>query len=102
MPDPINSSEATAIQAAYEAQVQTLFKSLITNLGDQHQTDQQCVDKFTGGLNIAKRARQLALNVVVSAVPKRMLRHKAGVGDSNGASSSPRMLRVPRARLACT
>jgi hypothetical protein len=74
MPNSSNSSETTAIQAAYEGQVQTLFKSLITNLGDQpisHQTDQQCVDKFTAGLNIARRARQLALNVVVSAVPKR-------------------------------
>ena len=43
MPNSTNSSETTAIQAAYEGQVQTLFKSLITNLGDQpisHQTDQ--------------------------------------------------------------
>ena len=74
MPNPSNSPEATAIEAAYQAQVQTLFKSLITNLGDQpisHQSDQQTVDKFTAGLNIAKRAKQLALNVVAPALPKR-------------------------------
>jgi hypothetical protein len=74
MPNPVNSPEATAIQAAYEAQVQTLFKALITNLGDEpvsHQTDQQSVDRFRAGLNIAKRARQLALNVVVAAVVAR-------------------------------
>jgi len=46
MPNADNSPEATAIEVAYEAQVQALFKSLITNLGDEpvsHQTDQQCV-----------------------------------------------------------
>ena len=74
MSNPSNSPEATAIEAAYQAQVQTLFKSLITNLGDQpisHQSDQQTVDKFTMGLNIAKRAKQLALNVVAPAPPTR-------------------------------
>ena len=74
MPNSGNSPEATAIEVAYEAQVQALFKSLITNLGDEpvsHQTDQQCVDKFTAGLNIAKRAKQLALNVLRPALPMR-------------------------------
>jgi hypothetical protein len=72
MPSASNSQEAAAIEAAYQAQVQTLFKALTTNLGDQpvsHQSDQQCVDKFTAGLNIAKRAKKLALNVVVPALP---------------------------------
>jgi hypothetical protein len=74
MPNADNSPEATAIDVAYEAQVQALFKSLITNLGDEpvsHQTDQQCVDKFTAGLNIAKRAKQLVLNVFRPALPVR-------------------------------
>jgi hypothetical protein len=47
---------------------------LITNLGDQvvsHQSDQQSLDKFKVGLNIAKRARQLALNLVVPALAAR-------------------------------
>jgi hypothetical protein len=40
-------------------------------LGDQvvsHQSDQQSLDKFKVGLNIAKRAKQLALNAVAPAL----------------------------------
>ena len=67
MARPKPSSEATAVEAAYESQVQTLFKFLITNLGDQpvsHQTDEECLEEFIKGLNVAKRARQLVRNVV--------------------------------------
>jgi hypothetical protein len=74
MPNPRKSPEADAIETAYHAHVQALFKSLVTNLGDQpvsHQSDQQSVDKFTVGLNIAKQAKQLALNVVEPALPAR-------------------------------
>jgi hypothetical protein len=70
MPNPSNSPETAAIEAAYRTQVELLFKSLVTNLGDQvvsHQSDQQSVDKFKVGLNIAKRAKQLALNAVAPA-----------------------------------
>ena len=73
MANPSNNAEAAAIEAAYRTHVEVLFRALITNLGDQavsHQTDQQCLDKFTVGLNIAKRARQLALNVVGAALPR--------------------------------
>ena len=72
MPSP--SPETAAIEAAYQVHVQTLFRSLITNLGDQvvsHQSDQQSLDKFKVGLNIAKRAKQLALNAVAPASPAR-------------------------------
>ena len=68
------SPEAGAIESAYEGQVQALFKVLITNIGDEpvsHQTDQQCLDKFTAGLNVAKRAKQLALSVTSSPMPTR-------------------------------
>jgi len=61
------SPEAAAIEAAYQDQVQALFKVLFVNLVDEpvsHQNDQQCVEKFTAGLNVAKRARDLALKVV--------------------------------------
>ena len=67
MPNPSNSPEAAAIEAAYQAHVELLFKSLVTNLGDQvvsHQSDQQSLDKFKAGLNIAKRAKRLALSAV--------------------------------------
>ena len=71
MPNPSTSPETAAIEAAYRAQVELLFKSLVTNLGDQvvsHQSDQQSLDKFKAGLNIAKRAKQLALNAVAPAL----------------------------------
>jgi hypothetical protein len=70
MPNSRSSPEAVAIQDAYQAQVQALFKVLVTNIGDEpvsHETDQQCLDKFTAGLNIAKRAKQLALSAVAPA-----------------------------------
>ena len=74
MANPGSSQETAAIEAAYRAQVELLFKSLITNLGDQvvsHLSDQQSLDKFKVGLNIAKRAKQLALNAVAPAPPAR-------------------------------
>jgi hypothetical protein len=60
--------EVAAVEAAYRARVETLFMGLVTNLGDQ-QGEQQSVDRFTKGLNIAKRARQLALDVVGAPAP---------------------------------
>ena len=80
MPSPKPSAEATAIEAAYESQVQTLFKFLITNLGDQpvsHQTDQECLEQFIKGLNVAKKAKQLVQNVVVAPAPPARLRGKS-------------------------
>ena len=71
MPNPSNSPETAAIEAAYRAQVELLFKSLITNLGDQvvsHQSDRESLDKFKVGLNIAKRAKQLAFYAVAPAL----------------------------------
>jgi hypothetical protein len=75
MPNPSTSPETAAIEAAYRAQVELLFKSLVTNLGDQvvsHLSDQQSLDKFKVGLNIAKRAKQLALNAVAPALAARI------------------------------
>jgi hypothetical protein len=74
MADP-SSPEATAIEVAYEDEVKALFKVLVANLADEpvsHEVDQQCVDKFTAGLKLAKRARELALNVVVPASPAKI------------------------------
>ena len=81
MPNPSNSPEAAAIEAAYHAHVELLFKSLITNLGDQvvsHQSDQQSLDKFKAGLNIAKRAKRLALNAVAPALAARAAASRSG------------------------
>jgi len=89
MPNPSNSPEAAAIEAAYQAHVELLFKSLVTNLGDQvvsHQSDQQSLDKFKAGLNIAKRAKQLALNAVAPALAARAAasRSKKRKGKQSG------------------
>jgi hypothetical protein len=68
------SAEAEAIETAYGAQVQSLFRTLVVNLGDEpvsRQSDQQSVDKFIAGLDVAKRARQLALKAVGAAAPAR-------------------------------
>ena len=62
------SPEAAAIEAAYAAHLQTLFKTLIANLVDKPvsgQTDRQSLDRFVRGLKIAKRAKQLALSAAV-------------------------------------
>jgi hypothetical protein len=74
MPAAANSAEAAAIEAAYEARVQALFLGLATNLGDAPTSEQQSVDRFTKGLNTAKRARQLALDVVGAEVPATVAR----------------------------
>ena len=89
MANPSNSQETAAIETAYRAQVELLFKSLITNLGDQvvsHQSDQQSLEKFKVGLNIAKRAKQLALNAVAPASPARVAasRSKKRKGKQSG------------------
>jgi hypothetical protein len=81
MPNPSNSPEAAAIEAAYRAHVELLFKSLVTNLGDQvvsHQSDQQSLDKFKAGLNIAKRAKRLALSAVAPALAARPAASRSG------------------------
>ena len=73
MADP--SAEADAIETAYGAQVQSLFRTLVVNLGDapvSHQSDQQSLDKFIAGLDVAKRARQLALKAVGAGPPARV------------------------------
>ena len=84
---PNGSPEAAAIEAAYEAHVQTLFRTLIANLIDgpvSGQTDRQSLARFVAGLDMAKRAKQSALSVVVPA--------------SRGAVSRRTRLAAPRRR----
>lgn len=63
------SVEADAIDAAYEAQVRTLYLILATNLADTPASEKKSVDRFTRGLRNAQRARELALNVVGAEAP---------------------------------
>ena len=70
MPAAGSSVEAAAIEAAYQARIQTLFTGLATNLGDAPTSEQQSVDRFTKVFNTAKRARQLALTAVGAEMPE--------------------------------
>jgi len=65
------SVEARAVEAAYEAQVQALFKQLVTGLSDlggTPQAEKESLKRFAIGLGHAKRARDLALGAVGSGV----------------------------------
>jgi hypothetical protein len=55
--------EVTTIAAAYQDHVKTLFVGLCTSL-EQGRPEPQSIQQFTKGYNLAKRARELALNVV--------------------------------------
>jgi hypothetical protein len=71
VPNPI-SAEAAAIQEAYQDQVKTSFKELFLSLVAEpvtHGTDQQAVEKFTTGIKLAKRAKDLALDAVSTTSP---------------------------------
>jgi hypothetical protein len=59
---PKAGSEAAAIEEAYAEQVKHLFTVLIKNLEDESGNEQQVVDRFKAGLDISKRAKQLALS----------------------------------------
>jgi hypothetical protein len=60
---PNSTPEADAIEQGYEDEIIALFRTLFTNLIDEP-AEQQSVAKFTAGLNVAKRARDLALGVI--------------------------------------
>ena len=71
MANPASSSAAKAIEEAYEDQVKELFKGLFSNLviaPSSNESDQQSLAKFAKGLQLANRARQLALSAVPTEV----------------------------------
>jgi hypothetical protein len=75
------SPEASAIEAAYQDHIHALFQTLLKNLIDQpnsQETDPECVSRFVAGLNIGKRAKQLALTAVGGTAPARAPRTGRG------------------------
>ncbi len=58
------STEANAVEAAFVQRVQILYQSLATNLGDLPNSERKVVEAFMTGLNIARRARELALKAI--------------------------------------
>jgi hypothetical protein len=81
MPNSGSGPEASAIEEAYAEQIRGLFKVLFTNLIDTSGSDRQSVTKFSAGLNLAKRARDLALGAIESP-----------------SSAETRALRIPTTR----
>jgi hypothetical protein len=57
-------SDADCIESAYETAVGTLFTQLFQNMTSQPGDSQELVAHFTTGLNILRKAKQLALGVV--------------------------------------
>jgi len=60
--------EADAIETAYENRIAILYKNLVSCLMDSDAEpspggEQQCIQHFTTGLNLARRAKELALNI---------------------------------------
>ena len=102
MPNLI-SREVTSIEAAYEEQVRVLYKTLFANLASagHARNDQENVQRFTRGLELAKRARDLALNAVASVSgaqekPRHDRRKKEQHTRGNGESAGPIGCFIPR------
>ena len=63
-PDPV----ADAIDVAFEDEIRLLFRNLVDCLADNVGAptaggEQKCLQHFTAGLNLARRAKELALTV---------------------------------------
>ena len=86
------NSEADAIETAYQDHIAILYKNLVSCLMDSDTgpspgAEQQCIQHFTTGLNLARRAKELALNISsATAAPKVAL--ASPTGTPKAASSS--------------
>jgi hypothetical protein len=99
MANPI--SETDLIEAAYEDQVKVLYKSLFTALEDgggdpSSSLQQQCVQRFTTGVRLARLARQLALS---ASAPPPAAFASAAVLVTPVASAAPATPAAPATRL---
>lgn len=56
-------SDADCIEAAYQDAVGALFKQFFTNLTAQPNNEKQLLASFSNGLQLAKKAKELALGV---------------------------------------
>ena len=70
VPNP-NAQEIAAIEQAYEDELKAMFKILVANLASEavsHDTDKLCIKKFATGLNLTRRAKELALHAVANTL----------------------------------
>jgi hypothetical protein len=96
---PRSISEADLIETAYEDQVKVLYKNLFTGLQDGGRdptpdVEQQCVQQFTMGLRLARRARELALSASTAAPARASL--AAAPTALSGKKTTRRRARPPR------
>jgi hypothetical protein len=88
-----SGQDATTVEAAYQDRVKTLFVGLCTNL-EQGGSEQQSMQKFTKGYNLAKRAKELALSVVggtsVQAIAMRTTPRRSRSSSTTAAAKKRR------------
>jgi hypothetical protein len=66
----LRARQRSGIALAFDDKIEDLFKTLFDNLAAvpvTHQTDQACLDAFARGLDLARKAKQLALSRIASA-----------------------------------
>ena len=62
-------SDADCIEAAYQDALTALYKQFFTSLTGQPKNEKELLANFTTGLQLAKRAKTLALGVVEASGP---------------------------------
>ena len=71
-------AESSAIEDAYADQVKTLYKVLVSNLIDSSGSgdgEKRSLDRFSAGLRVARKARELALKATAAAPAEVSLAH---------------------------
>lgn len=68
--------DVAAIEEAYQDQLKLLFKVLL-NAVTTHQPDEQALERFKTGLDLARRAREMALGTLEAAPTTEMARGTA-------------------------
>jgi hypothetical protein len=62
---PADNQDVEAIEGAYQDQIKALFKVLLTAV-ITHEPDAQSLERFQTGLDMARRAKQMALGALVA------------------------------------
>ena len=87
--------EADAIESAYSDHVEILYKNLVGCLMDSGGAltpgaELQCIQRFTTGLNLARRARELALTICsATGVSATSAARKVALGSPASPTASP-------------
>lgn len=74
--------EETAIEDAFQEQVRSLYRVLVSNLIDGG-SDEKPIEAFSAGLKIARRAKELASSASKASPAKRPARSKHRLAPSD-------------------